>query len=66
METYGHWVFLSKEAEEEWENAPDSVKKARSYILAEALRQSEIEIMERMQNKKSLDKTNCEKGKNMI
>ena len=53
METpmYDKMIFSSKEAEEEWNNAPEDVKKMRDKLLSESISQTQARIQREMEEK---------------
>ena len=44
-ERYDKMVFLSKEAGEEWNNAPPHIKKLRESLLKKAALEAELDIL---------------------
>lgn len=48
---YDKIVFLSKEAEEEWNNAPEGVKKIRDRLLKENIHDTQMRIHKDMEAK---------------
>ena len=50
-------IFLSKEKEEDWNNAPESVKKMSEYILSQNIAEVQRKIIQDMENKIKQEKT---------
>lgn len=48
---YEKIVFLSKEAEEEWNNAPEGVKKLRDKLLKQNIEETQWKIQQEMEAK---------------
>ena len=51
METYSKMIFQSKEAEEEWNNAPESVKKWVNAFLKQNIIETQMKIMRDLEKK---------------
>lgn len=51
QDTYSKIVFLSEEAEKEWNEAPEGVKKLRDKLLQQNLAETQAKIQQEMEAK---------------